>query len=382
AAFYYTLAISNDNKKTTARTILLLAFLLLCGLTKYLFLPVVFILPLFLLARGIADKDANLKKAGGICFAVLVLALGSLLAWQKYSSGTAAYISEPGRGFFPEHLLSAYPAIPASLLKPDTLGLLINRSPATGSPIYSVYQILHLLLLVAAVIWVFYLYRQYGLRKIPLAASFVYITAAVLFTITLLLGILSLFVPKETINPGWLWTYIEEPRYYGLVNVLLHLSVFVLYRYQKLFKQTRSRFFFYFLFLLMVPDMIRGMVFDGRRILHFGKEEYSWQYEHSIQEFADSIIREQQSNYPGVPMVITGPSHYMNNRVSLYNGIPILKEFRLINDSSSLRTSEPVILLVMIHENELPNFTSFTASQPEAGSFKGYRFYIHHVKPD
>ena len=79
-------------------------------------------------------------------------------------------------------------------------------------------------------------------------------------------------------------------------------------------------------------------------------------------------------------VIVTGSSHYMNNRVSLYNNIPVWTENHLLNNLDAVLTSGPVTLLVIIHESEFVNFRSFLAGKKPSGSFEGYYFYTTDVR--
>jgi 4-amino-4-deoxy-L-arabinose transferase-like glycosyltransferase len=115
-AIYFTLLLLKKEKFSPKLAIALTISLFLCGFTKYLFIPVVFIIPAFLFLKGRADKNKVIKKTSVISFILLLVSLAGILAWQKISSGSAVYISEPARGFYPENLMAIHPAIPASFI--------------------------------------------------------------------------------------------------------------------------------------------------------------------------------------------------------------------------------------------------------------------------
>ena len=379
AVYYFFKLIKSGNVDRSAFIVGTTA-LLAAAATKYLFIPVVIVLPLFIFFYGWKNKNSSFKKAGITSFLILFVGIGLLLTWQKLNSGTAAYISEPGRGFFPEHLLAAYPFFPASFLKPDTVALLTGQRWETGTLVYRILQFIHLLLFILFIIFV----SKHWIKKRKLAPtpaeSFILLTLIISIIITILLSTLSLFVPQEEIVKGYFWTYIEEARYYGLANVLLQLSVFVALQLKSFAGNRICRFALYTLLVLMVFEMGRGMLFDAKRIRNFGKEEYSWQYEYRFQQFADKILKGMLKDKDAGQVIVTGSSHYMNNRVSLYNNIPVWTENHLLNNLDAVLTSGPVTLLVIIHESEFVNFRSFLAGKKPSGSFEGYYFYITDVR--
>jgi len=377
-AINYTLLLLKKGKSSFKIKAGIIIPLFLCGLIKYLFIPVVFVVPLFLFLKGYSDKSKLLKRTGLLVLFTIGIGLAGLLVYQKLVSGSATYISEPARGFFPENLKSTYPFIPASFINPSSVGLLFPSNPTIESSSYRAFQVIHLLLLIAVVIYAGIQLVRNGFRKLSINSSFFYLAFFLSLAITLLLTLLSIRVAKEENIPGHWWTYIEDPRYYGLVNVLLHLSVFVLYQYKS--SKKYSGYLFYFLLLLMLPEMFRGMVFDTKRVLLFNKESYSWQTEYRIQQYADAIIKKEQA---GENVVVTGSSYYFNYRVSLFSHVPVMAQSGQVNDPALLHGSAKTLLLVILEEKDLGGYAAFLSSKEKklAGYLNGFYFYTLHADP-
>ena len=379
--FYYTLSLLKTKENWQAKTAGITISFILCAAIKYLFFPVVFIIPVYLLIRGFADKEIKFKKAGIYSFAITVLVLGSLLIYQKNISGSAGYISQPERGFFPKHILSAYPSIPASLIKPETLSLLFHLPSAIETAIYRAFQWLHLLLLLSIAIFIIRNIYNYGFRKLTLISDFLYLVFFISLTIMIVLLTLSLCVAKEEILPGILWTYIEDPRYYGLIAVLIHIAVFILYSFYSHNTVRSLKYLFCFSLLLLLPEMFRGILFTGNRIKNLKKEEYSWQREDRFQKYAAAIIN--RGKKPGEKVVVTGSVYYMTGRISLYSDIAELKEVNAINNLFSFNTTEPAFLLIVLYEKDLDKFQPFLSQKEKKfeGQFNGYNFFTLRIIP-
>ncbi|MEO7922191.1 MAG: hypothetical protein ABIR30_00785 [Chitinophagaceae bacterium] len=358
--------------------------LFFCGLIKYLFIPLVFIPPVYLFLKGLADKNKSFTKAGLIIFSVLGIGLLAVLLYQKMTSGSATYISEPSRGFFPENLKDAYPFIPASFIQPDTTGMLLRAETSGLQTISRIFQFIHLLILALLILFAFRQLFRYGLKRITLAGDFFWLLFLFATGSMVLLGVLSLFVPKEENVPGSFWTYIEEPRYYGLINVLLHLAVFVLYIYMQ-GSPLKKRLIplFLFLLLLMGPEMFRGIIFDAKRVLSYNKETYSWQTEYRLQRFADDIIKKETNQGAKEITVVTGSSYYLNYRVGLYSHAAVMSQSGKINDPAGLQSSKPTLLLAILEEKQLPGYELFLSGTEKklAGFLNGFYFYTLHVNP-
>lgn len=381
-AIYYTLVLLKKESFSPKLIFLMTLFLFLSGLIKYLFIPVIFIIPIFLFIKGKADKNKTIQKAGIYCFLLLGVLLGAVLFWQKLNSGSAVYISEPVRGFFPENLINSYPALPASFINPDTINLAFSADSAVFNIIFRILQCLHVMIILLAVIY--FVRRVFGksFKEISPSKGFFYLSFFLSAGITLVLATLSLSVGKEENYPGHWWTYVEEPRYYGLINVLLHLSVFILYHYRNTLR-LKAKYVFYILILMLLPETFRGMIFTAKRIMLAGKEEYSWQSEKEIQSYADWMIRRESGNQEKKMAVVTGSSYYINYRIGLYSHIPILPDAREIIDHASLNTKREVLLLIVLQEKDLPDYQDFLeANETElAGYTRGFYFYTLHVNP-
>jgi hypothetical protein len=386
-ALYFTIRLIKKNQFSAKTTAIITICLFTCGLIKYLFIPIVFIIPVFIFLKGYAAGITALKKTGIISFLWLAIFLGSILAFQKYSSGSAVYISEPTRGFFPENLLVAWPAYPASFIKPDTVGAAFHGAAPV---IFSIFQWVHLLIFSGAFLFLFSRILKYGFKRISVTDSFFYLTFFLSAGIILLLMILSLRVAKEEYFPGTFWTYIEEPRYYGLVNVMLHLGVFVMYPYYRLRHSRSVKYLFICLLVLMLPETFRGIIFTARRVINLNRETYIWQYEYHFQKYADAIIQKEKIRYPDENIVVTGSSYYAYYRVGIYSHVPALTELDKINDLPSLNAKKPTRLLVILQEKDFSAYQAFLSDKEKefAGYFRGFYlnnqgfyFYTAHVNP-
>ena len=379
-AVYFTLVLLKKNQLSAKTLVALILSLFLSGFIKYQYIPIIFIIPAFLFLKGYCDKNASIRKAGVISFLCLAFLFIFLFIYQKYTAGSAVYISETTRGFFPENLLSAWPANPASIIKPDTIGLVL---PGKEKTIFRIFQFIHFILLGGAFILLLRHIRKARFKRLSGTDSFFYLTFFLTAGISILLMILSLRVAKEETFPGISWTYAEEPRYYGLINILLQIAVFQLYQYYRQKHSKFIRYLFISLIVLMLPETFRGIIFSARRVININKEEYSWQYDRSIQQYADAIIQKEKTKNPDETKIVTGASYYIYNRVSIYSHLPVLRDVKEINNLALMNTKKPVLLLIILQENDLLNYQPFLSSKEKelAGYFRGFYFYTTHVNP-
>lgn len=132
-----------------------------------------------------------------------------------------------------------------------------------------------------------------------------------------------------------------------------------------------------------MPETLRGIIFNVKRVANFNKEEYSWQYENRLQKHADAIIKKVRQENPLKKTVVTSSSFYISNRVSLFSHIPVLYELGKINDLNSLKTKDSVVLFIIMNKNDSAVFQPFlTMKEKEsAGDFNGFSFYTVNVIP-
>jgi hypothetical protein len=346
---------------------------------KFLYMPIILIVPVFLAIKGLADKNIMIKKAGIVSLLIVAIGLTSLFVYQKSISGNPGYIAQTEKGFFSENLLSTYPLIPASFINPETIGETIHQPSHEGTIIFSLYQYLHIFLLLIVVPFGLWMLYKNGFKKNPVITFFFYLLLILALAVTLILSVLSLKFAKEFD----IWTYVQEARYYGLITVMIQLSVFISYQYYRLKNNRVIKYLFLFFLLLFLPEMFRGLVFAANRIKNFKKEEYSWQTDLRYQQFAQAIIKQEQKKKLVTDIVLAGSSPYMNNRFCLYSHIPLLKEVDRVNNLSSLNTKTSVLLLVALREDALKDFVPFLSikEKEDQGQFGGYYFYTLYVEP-
>lgn len=376
-----TLSLLKKERSSPGTVVLISICLFLCGLIKYLFIPVVFVVPAFLFLKGMADKNRSIKMAGAFTFILLFVLLGGVLGWQKINSDSVGYISESARGFYPENLVGAHPAIPASFVNTDTISLAFPADSPAMTIFFRFIQCLHLVLFLVAAFYVFKRIIRYGFKKMAATDSFFYLGFFLSAGITLVLAILSLTVGKEENIPGSWWTYVEEPRYYGLIHVLVQLGVFVLFQYYRANGSKRLKYLMIILTLLLLPETFRGILFTARRVVNAKNEEYSWHVEKDIQMYGRNIIKREKQ--PDENVVVTGSSYYIYYRMGMYNHMPALTNAGSINNLSTLNTNKPTLLLVLLNEEDDDRYQQFRLAKETqfAGEMQGVYFYTVHVKP-
>lgn len=380
-AVYFAISLAKSTKRTAWKLLAIAITLLFCAFIKYLYLPVVFLIPLLLFAEGFFKKKGYLKRSGLILFGILLFACASFLIYQKLSSDTVGYIKESKRGFYPENLLSAHAYIPSTFIKPETVEWFFNWNAKTTAITVTIFQFIHL--------GIFIFLLGYFLKQVSHKDAFALSSFKGFFilfvltslAITALLSWLSLRVAKEFVYEGFLWTYVQEPRYYGTIQVCLHVLVFAAFSFYR--KTVRVRYAFYFLVLLLLPEMFRGVIFTANRLGNLSKEEFGWQREKKFQQFATGVIEREKKKQNAEQVVLTGSSDWMTMRAALFSHAPLFEDVAKINDTSMLNTKRPVLMVAIIRKKDLSRFPSYVhwSNTKLVDSYEEFLFYTSSIQP-
>lgn len=372
-SIYYALLLLKSGRNNLWNLVLLTLSLFICGFIKYLYIPALFVIPVFLVTSGLFNKNKKLWKNGLVIFCLLIIGFASFFIFQYNMVGSVGYIKEPERGFYPENLKDIFPFITGSFIKTDTIEMLGYRDI-----LFITFQLISLIVFTGLV---YYCFKRMLTRKYKgpsLLQDFFCLSILLSIVIIALLSYLSLTVAKEYGT----WTYVEEPRYYGVLTVLLHISVFALYPCLYTARNSILKFLFPVLILLMLPEMIRGVIFTANRVQRMNKETYGWQYELKIQKEVDKIANDLRKE-KNKNIVLTGSSDWMNLRASLYSHLPVFEDVTKLFTPHVIKTSRPVTLLVLIREDHIDNFKSFIslAGVQSEGTGYGFYFYSYDINP-
>ena len=376
---YYTLRFLKGALSWQKASLILGVLLLVLASFKYSFIPALFVIPLFLLVKGWANQNLEERKVGMYALLIVAVGLASILLYQKSISGSAAYVTDAISGFFPENLVAAFPLLSEAFIKPHTLTQLFRVGSGIAQPGLIILQVAHLLLWAVAIVFAIRMIRNKGFSKLSPLDSFLYLAFFVSLAISLLLTVLSLRIAKDTEN----WTFIQEGRYYGVASVFVHLAFFVLYQHNRRRFSLLFKILFYCLFFLLMIEVGKGVLFSFNRVKHYGKEEYSWQYEDRFQKYTDSLIGKARNVYQVKKVAVAGSSYYYNHRMYLYSHVPIMHDLDKINNPALLNAKEPTVLLIMLWDKHRPQFQSFLTKHAGSpvGHFDGNTFYLHYVTP-
>lgn len=369
------------NKKYKTRYVWLASlFLVFSASLKYLFFPLVFIVPVFLLIYGWQVPSAAIRRPAVIMLILVTAGVGTLYLYQQAVSGAGTYISAPGRGFFPEHLLRLHPFFPGAVITPNT----VRKIPGGHSgQLMDLLRILHLIILLVLLLLALRSYRRSGFRSMSLQKVFIFLSLALSLGIVAELTALSLLVDKELIPPDRWWTYVEDARYYGLGDILVHLCLFIIsYQYRNTFSGF-LRISIRLLPFLLLPEAARGLLFTANRVTRLNQEKYYWKSEQSFFGFGARCAEQRLQETGTQRLVVTSSVYYGTYRASQQLTAPVLEQSTALNEPGQLKTSEPVVILAIIRNDQAPAYARFinTPGTRLAGERNGFYFYTLYVAP-
>lgn len=347
---------------------------------KYLFFPVVFVIPAFAFLYGWQNQEAGIRRGALILFVLLLTGIGGLYFYQKSISGAGTYISATGRGFFPEHLLRIHPLIPCSIITPNTIRKL---SPVPASITMNLLRVIHIILLSAFILMAARSFFSRGLKAASVQRTFIFLSLMLALGISLVLVALSLLVDKELIPPDRWWTYVEDARYYGLADILIQLVIFLAFsRYRSQFRGG-IRLLLTVLPFLLIPEATRGIAFTFNRMIGFGKEDYYWKTERQFFNYAKEIVNKKMALTGSAQTVVSGSLYYTNYRSALYLKAAVLEKPEWLIEPRQFRTSKPVLLLAIIGADQQKSYQPFIdfPGTELAGQLNGFYFYTLYVAP-
>jgi Protein of unknown function (DUF3089) len=291
ATLYFTFRYLHN--KNNWNLLWLCLFNVLPAFMRYVYLPVVFVLPVLFIWSGIKQKP--LFKAGVVLFISTVIIIAAWLLHNKQSSGELVFLQKASKGFFPENLLSFTPIFWHSFLNVDFFGVQISKyNILTYSNFIRLLNYTSLPVLIFLTIIFLRKGYRFGFKLSNSTLPDFFLISAVL-SLTVFLVIVFLTVYQNAYLPfpsDYFWTYLSESRYLILINNAIFIFLFYLFFIKKITSQPLLVMRFIFIVLIII-ETLHGVYFIGR---HLGKR-----YEISSlpwlkkQTFLDEIIKKSRN---------------------------------------------------------------------------------------
>lgn len=216
---------------------LLSAFLLFTTFyLRFAYLPLLVVLPVFLLTRGLWTGNKSLIKNTLMLIVVLILLVAGSWLIRSHASDYLVNAGEKtiqARSFFPENLALFNVSMPIDAFTDSRVLFSLFNRVGIAKVVFPVSAFISVFLLFLFVISLFRAVRQ------PSALSrFAGVYAFLVFSVVAgMLVFLSATVAQE--RPGW--TYVAESRYFALAFVAVQLMVLFLTFYKPLYSSRLSK---------------------------------------------------------------------------------------------------------------------------------------------
>jgi hypothetical protein len=352
------LKIVRNEKFQVLKLIAASVFLFIPCTIRYSYPPLTISAPIAIIFLGFYLKNKMLLKKGSVILLLVAALITCFLLALKTYTGSAGYIVETKRGFFPENFLHWTPFIIQSFI--NTIFLISQFVNRTG---LSVEQNIFLFEIVNAILFV------------GLLSSFVYLFFKTRFfkTITpfssfLLIGLvisaatcISLSYLTITYQPQLNWgNYLTESRYFMFINLFLQMAfigwIFLYSSWKKSFFQKAVIVCFS---CILFIEIAHNIYFDTKVITHPGKyhapdEEPDYIYFISLmnslgKENPDADICVVSDNDDFFPLA----TNYLGYK-GVYDGNKMLKELP--------KVKKKTILILALYDLELNEYRPFIAA--------------------
>lgn len=349
---------------------------------RYMYLPVVILLPVSVFFAGISLKNKEIKVSGLKLFAFSILFMAGLFVFSLFISGNALHVNDAVRGIYFNQLADWYPFLPASFINLDFAAQLIEKTSFLDYTHVMLYlKIINLLLSISLL---FFLGRYLSLNKKNFFStkhsSFILVGSALSIFILLLLTYLSL--TYKELHWGHLkWTYVSDERYFALFYIFIPVLFFICLQYFKpFFKSFFARFFVFLILCCFLVEMVHGIYYNIK-ILSRHKDLAVIRESENVYKNFPSIIKGIKEQYPDRQVYISSPDFfYMHDASQL--GYKVIFDYQNLSQAV-LRVPEKSILILPVHTNELIIMKDYLEKKkPKSISTSdGTFFYIEEINP-
>lgn len=299
-------------------------------------------------------KKNILIKKGLVGLSVLFLLLAGFYLLLKTNTGSAGYIVETGRGFFPDQLLDWAPVGPGAFINIFFVtSQLIHITGISVDGALMLLKILNAIILVSVVLIFAYLF---WIKKFFATVDPFRLFALIGFSISaatcISLSYLNLTYKPQ---PGW-GNYLGEPRYFAFVTLFLQI-IFI--GWISLFTSWRKSIFqkiivFVFSFILFI-EVTHSIYFNCKLVMNFEKYKTAYTKEPDFLYFKNMFSQLIKDN-PGTEILTIGDEffEYMTaylGQKAVYDGPEFIKSIHNVKKKT--------IVVFALYDREMPVYKDF-----------------------
>ena len=315
---------------------------------KYLYAPLIFIPPVYLLWLGFKMKNIPLRRIGlQFTFGTLLLTVG-LFAFQRIYTGNTVYVTESITGFFFSNLHNFYYIIISSFTNIVFDYSFLQRFHIIKFGEY--YFVIWWANLILSIILIYYFVKTFNKKTVSgFSLKFHYITIGSLTCIITLFELILLSVRYLIKTKSETWTYIQEARYMAFIVVFLQ-QVYFIYIYDnwatlksKLLKLSGYAIAF-FLFLEFIHGIYFTFKINSVRNNYFNPNSID---AHVMKSIRDQI-RDIKNDRPERTIYFLTNEDLFNYTASLENA----KCFYMQKISLNVRSLPNSVILIVRDQND------------------------------
>lgn len=370
---------SFSGKQSIRQTLWLAVVNCLAVWFKYMYLPVTFILPAFLLWNGWQQKNKKLFNTGLIVLVAAILSTGLLLAIRIPYSQPANYVNISGRGLFWHNLLNLYPFFISAFITLDfyltQIGTLTKLNYSTW---LTLLKWINLLLFACMLVrFVYFSFQKKWTGHSPWAV-FTLLSGAMGICLLAVLAYMSLTYDNHFPAPRILvWTYLAEERYLVLpefVALLLAIRWLFLQKSNTFRLQKALQALFVMIVVLETAHctyfLLKNFTVDRRHFAQVAKDK-------RFTDYIQQVIQENRKK--NIDVVFTNST--MANRSVLMGGKGLF-QFTELN-YPDIHASKPTLLIAVIINYERPYYQAFL-NKPGVQlihTINDHGFYAYYATP-
>jgi hypothetical protein len=363
--------------------LLLLSLLLFsAGFTRYMYIPVALCLPGYFIIGGLLAKKIKLFRKALISFFIVLILNGILLSYQYFITGTATYIRDTGKGFFPESLLEMHPFLFSSFINVSfAAAQLSNETNISYENILYIIQVTHWLLVIVVVSFFIGRINRFLIKPLPCIDNYLIMGSLLSLVVIGLLSYLSITnAPFET-GEKYKWTYVHEGRYFAFPVFFFQQLLFVALERYKLLGQKFIKHLLAIIALLFTIDFFHNIFYTTKSAIATGQSVCKNPHSPGLIRFVETLTRETIKQFPGKKIVFYSRPVFIGSQAAFYYPVPALYNWANKNDLA-IHTDEDILLIYISNQpGSLPE-TLKNIRVVNKLQFDKYYFTIINILPD
>jgi hypothetical protein len=378
AAVYFVLKLYT-NKEAIGAGIWLGIINILPAWFRFMYIPITFVIPSFLLWNGWMKKDKRLIRYGLQTMVLAIAGITLLLIFQKLNAGNAIFLAETERGIFWLNLLLLHPILFSALFNLEFFYTQLSlRTGFTFSQWNKLIQSVHYVLFI--VLLVRFLYFSFKKKWVAanMVDSFLLLGFLISLSILLLLGFLSLTHSLNFPPPShFKWTFLSAARYFIFIEVFFTL---IITRWLFVNRNFRGKRLLQCLFICVISiEIVHSLYFLGK---HFSFERKGLNYAVTQNEM-DDYIKNTIKRYKAKNIEVVVAGHVnLANRSVLWGGNGMLNQAEL--NFEKIQATKPTVLIAVIQSDQLSFYSPFLSKKDvkQESKIGDFYFYSRYIEPN